>query len=93
MISAAKAPTNVSNIGVVMFTVADQDAALAFYTEKLGYEMRGDTHFGENGEMRWLEVGRRDRGRGWRSIRPWAASPVAAQSVSARPTSWASMRA
>ena len=56
MSSAAKAPTNVSNIGVVMFTVADQDAALAFYTEKLGYEVRGDTHFGENGEMRWLEV-------------------------------------
>ena len=56
MSSAAKAPTNVSNIGVVMFTVADQDAALAFYTEKLGYEVRGDTRFGENGEMRWLEV-------------------------------------
>ena len=56
MSSAAKAPTNVPNIGVVMFTVADQDAALAFYTEKLGYEVRGDTHFGENGEMRWLEV-------------------------------------
>jgi catechol 2,3-dioxygenase-like lactoylglutathione lyase family enzyme len=56
MSSAAKDPTNVSNIGVVMFTVADQDAALAFYTEKLGYEVRGDTHFGENGEMRWLEV-------------------------------------
>jgi len=56
MSSAAQAPTNVSNIGVVMFTVADQDEALAFYTEKLGYEVRGDTHFGENGEMRWLEV-------------------------------------
>jgi catechol 2,3-dioxygenase-like lactoylglutathione lyase family enzyme len=49
-------PTSVSNIGVVMFTVADQDAALAFYTEKLGFEVRGDTRYGENGEMRWLEV-------------------------------------
>ena len=49
-------PTTVSNIGVVMFTVADQDAALAFYTEKLGFEVRGDTRFGENGEHRWLEV-------------------------------------
>src|ERR687894_518854 len=48
--------TNVSNIGVAMFTVADQDAARAFYTEKLGWEVRGDDRFGENGEMRWLEV-------------------------------------
>ena len=39
-----------------MFTVADQDAALAFYTEKLGFEVRADTRFGEHGEMRWLEV-------------------------------------
>jgi lactoylglutathione lyase len=39
-----------------MFSVADQDAALAFYTEKLGWEVRGDSRFGEHGEMRWLEV-------------------------------------
>jgi lactoylglutathione lyase len=49
-------PTTVSNIGVAMFTVADQDAALAFYTDKLGFEVRSDTRFGEQGEMRWLEV-------------------------------------
>ena len=49
-------PTTLSDIGVTMFTVADQDAALAFYTEKLGFEVRSDTRFGENGEMRWLEV-------------------------------------
>ncbi len=49
-------PTTVSNIGVVMFTVADQDAALAFYTEKLGFEVRNDSRFGEHDEMRWLEV-------------------------------------
>jgi len=48
--------TTVSNIGVAMFTVADQNAALAFYTDKLGWEVRGDDRFGENGEMRWLEV-------------------------------------
>jgi lactoylglutathione lyase len=41
---------------VAMFTVADQDAARAFYTEKLGWEVRGDDRFGEDGEMRWLEV-------------------------------------
>ena len=48
--------TTVANIGVAMFSVADQDAALKFYTEKLGYEVRADVRFGENNEMRWLEV-------------------------------------
>jgi lactoylglutathione lyase len=48
--------TTVSNIGVAMFTVSDQDAALAFYTDKLGYEVRSDMRFGENDAMRWLEV-------------------------------------
>ncbi len=56
MSSVTLAPTTLSNIGVVMFAVADQDAALAFYTEKLGFEVRGDTRFGEHDEMRWLEV-------------------------------------
>src|SRR3954452_23531244 len=49
-------PTTVTEIGVAMFTVADQDAALAFYTEKLGFEVRSDVSFGEGGAMRWLEV-------------------------------------
>jgi lactoylglutathione lyase len=49
-------PTTVSNIGVAMFSVSDQDKALAFYTQKLGYEVRSDLRFGENGEMRWVEV-------------------------------------
>jgi lactoylglutathione lyase len=56
MTETTQAPTTLSNIGVVMFTVADQDAALAFYTEKLGFEVRSDTRFGEHDEMRWLEV-------------------------------------
>ena len=49
-------PTTLSDIGVAMFTVADQDAALAFYTEKLGFEVRADVRFGEHSDMRWLEV-------------------------------------
>ncbi|MGD9793090.1 MAG: VOC family protein [Acidimicrobiia bacterium] len=49
-------PTTVSSIGVAMFTVADQDAALAFYTQKLGFELRADIRFGDNDEHRWLEV-------------------------------------
>ncbi|MDQ6838731.1 MAG: VOC family protein [Actinomycetota bacterium] len=56
MSDATERTTTVSNIGVAMFAVADQDAALAFYTDKLGFEVRGDTRFGENDEMRWLEV-------------------------------------
>ena len=56
MSDSTQAPTTVTNIGVAMFCVADQDAAIAFYTEKLGFELRGDTRFGENGEMRWVEV-------------------------------------
>ncbi|WP_093419024.1 VOC family protein [Saccharopolyspora flava] len=48
--------TTVTNIGVTMFTVADQDTALDFYTGKLGWEVRGDTRFGPNDEYRWLEV-------------------------------------
>ncbi len=56
MSTATQAPTTLTNIGVVMFVVADQDAAKAFYTEKLGFEVRGDTRFGEHDEMRWLEV-------------------------------------
>ena len=49
-------PTTINNLGVAMFSVADQDAAIAFYTEKLGWELRGDDRYGENGENRWVEV-------------------------------------
>jgi lactoylglutathione lyase len=56
MSDLTQAPTTVTSIGVAMFTVADQDAALAFYTRKLGFEVRSDSRFGENDEMRWLEV-------------------------------------
>ncbi|MDW5598378.1 VOC family protein [Conexibacter stalactiti] len=56
MSDQTQVPTTVTNIGVAMFTVTDQDAALAFYTEKLGFELRGDVRFGPNNENRWLEV-------------------------------------
>jgi predicted enzyme related to lactoylglutathione lyase len=56
MTTSVSSTTTVNNLGVAMFTVADQDAALGFYTEKLGYEVRADVSFGENGENRWLEV-------------------------------------
>src|SRR5215472_13950137 len=37
--------------------VHDQDEALAFYTEKLGWEVRADVTLPELGNYRWLTVG------------------------------------
>ena len=37
--------------------VRDQDEALAFYTEKLGMELREDVTVPELGNFRWLSVG------------------------------------
>jgi predicted enzyme related to lactoylglutathione lyase len=37
--------------------VHDQDEALAFYTEKLGMELREDVTVPEMGNFRWLSVG------------------------------------
>jgi catechol 2,3-dioxygenase-like lactoylglutathione lyase family enzyme len=37
--------------------VHDQDEALAFYTEKLGMELREDVTVPELGNFRWLSVG------------------------------------
>jgi uncharacterized glyoxalase superfamily protein PhnB len=37
--------------------VHDQDEALAFYTQKLGWEVRSDVTLPEMGDFRWLTVG------------------------------------
>ena len=37
--------------------VHDQDEALAFYTSKLGMEVRSDVTVAEMGDFRWLSVG------------------------------------
>jgi predicted enzyme related to lactoylglutathione lyase len=41
----------------VQVWVHDQDEALAFYTEKLGLELRDDVTVPELGNFRWLSVG------------------------------------
>jgi len=46
--------THIAQIGRVIIPVSDQDRALEFYVEKLGFETRADTPFGEGD--RWLEV-------------------------------------
>jgi catechol 2,3-dioxygenase-like lactoylglutathione lyase family enzyme len=43
-----------SHVGI---WVHDQDEALAFYTEKLGFEVREDVTLPEMGNFRWLAVG------------------------------------
>jgi predicted enzyme related to lactoylglutathione lyase len=46
--------THITQIGRIIVPVSDQDNALEFYVDKLGFEKRADIPFGE-GE-RWLEV-------------------------------------
>jgi catechol 2,3-dioxygenase-like lactoylglutathione lyase family enzyme len=46
--------TRLTNVNV---WVHDQDEALAFYTEKLGMELREDVTVPEMGNFRWLTVG------------------------------------
>ena len=41
----------------VQVWVHDQDEALAFYTEKLGMELREDVTVPEMGNFRWVSVG------------------------------------
>ena len=56
MSNPTQVPTTISNIGVAMFTIADQDAAIAYYTQTLGWELRADVRFGDEGGYRWVEV-------------------------------------
>jgi catechol 2,3-dioxygenase-like lactoylglutathione lyase family enzyme len=46
--------SQITNVGRIMVPVADQDAAIVFYTEKLGFKLAADVSFGD-GE-RWVEV-------------------------------------
>ncbi len=52
--SDTQTSTHITQVGTVMVPVSDQDQAIAFYTEKLGLELRADVPFG-NGD-RWVEV-------------------------------------
>jgi catechol 2,3-dioxygenase-like lactoylglutathione lyase family enzyme len=46
--------THITQVGTVIVPVTDQDLALEFYVEKLGFEKRTDSSYGEG--QRWLEV-------------------------------------
>jgi catechol 2,3-dioxygenase-like lactoylglutathione lyase family enzyme len=45
------------NLATAMVWVHDQNEALAFYTDKLGLEVREDVTVPEMGNFRWLTVG------------------------------------
>jgi catechol 2,3-dioxygenase-like lactoylglutathione lyase family enzyme len=49
--------TMLKSLTNVQVWVHDQDEALAFYTEKLGMELREDVTVPEMGNFRWLSVG------------------------------------
>jgi catechol 2,3-dioxygenase-like lactoylglutathione lyase family enzyme len=46
--------TRITRIGTVIVPVSDQEKALAFYVDVLGFEKRLDAPFGPGG--RWIEV-------------------------------------
>lgn len=45
---------HIPGVGTVYLAVTDQDRALEFYRDVLGFEVRTDTDFGEG--FRWVEV-------------------------------------
>lgn len=54
MTEATASGTNIAQVATVMVPVADQDKAIDFYVEKLGFEKRADVPFGDGN--RWVEV-------------------------------------
>ena len=49
------AKLHITEIGRVAVPAADQNRALAFYVDTLGFELRSDETFAD-GKMRWIEV-------------------------------------
>jgi catechol 2,3-dioxygenase-like lactoylglutathione lyase family enzyme len=52
--SDTQSRTHITQVGTVIVPVSDQDRAIDFYVETLGFEKRADVPFG-NGD-RWVEV-------------------------------------
>jgi catechol 2,3-dioxygenase-like lactoylglutathione lyase family enzyme len=49
----------IEGVNQVILEVEDQDRALRFWTETIGFELTRDASYGEDG--RWLEVRTRDK--------------------------------
>jgi catechol 2,3-dioxygenase-like lactoylglutathione lyase family enzyme len=52
--TSAATTTHINQVGTIFVPVADQDLALQFYVDKLGFEKRADFTYG--GGSRWIEV-------------------------------------
>src|SRR5215208_747577 len=52
--SETQSRPSITEVGTVMVVVRDQDRAIEFYTETLGFEKRTDTEYGDGD--RWVEV-------------------------------------
>jgi catechol 2,3-dioxygenase-like lactoylglutathione lyase family enzyme len=52
--SEIRTTTHITEVGTVGVPVTDQERALEFYRDKLGFETRMDGSFGEG--LRWIEV-------------------------------------
>jgi len=50
----SKTKTRLSKIGTIIIPVSDQERAIEFYVETLGFEKRVDVPFGDG--YRWVEV-------------------------------------
>ncbi|HEY8581321.1 MAG TPA: VOC family protein [Capillimicrobium sp.] len=46
----------INRLGIVNVWVTDQDEAIAFWTEKVGFELRDDVTLAELGDFRWVTV-------------------------------------
>jgi catechol 2,3-dioxygenase-like lactoylglutathione lyase family enzyme len=66
--------TRITQVGTVIVPVSDQDRALEFYTETLGFEKRVDVPFG-NGD-RWVEVAPAGAATTIAIVRPPEGSPI-----------------
>lgn len=66
--------TRISQIGTVVVPVSDQDRAIEFYVDKLGFEKRADIPFG-NGD-RWVEVAPPGAATTLAIVRPREGEPV-----------------
>jgi catechol 2,3-dioxygenase-like lactoylglutathione lyase family enzyme len=52
--SAAETTTRIKDVATVGVPVSDQDRAIEFYRDKLGFEVRMDGSYGEG--FRWIEM-------------------------------------
>jgi predicted enzyme related to lactoylglutathione lyase len=68
------AATQVTQVGTVIVQVSDQDQALEFFIDKLGFEKRMDVPYGDG--QRWLDVAPAGAETSVAIVPPMGGSPV-----------------